>query len=216
MKRVSAMAVLAVAVSIVALPASAKGAFEATITGPGIDEPIALDGRQSVNRQDGRLQRLMEVIAFWDLVYADVDSPHRPDGIATQPPTTDLGTEYTVTIGHFGPGGEVYVDVLAYPHAEGGPLVYVEPGLEIDEARTTTSGGWYRTPAELGAMFEEYGAEMVEAEKKAAVSAADSPAAAPLTPASEPAGILLALALLGSVSLLLVQVLRKRRRDGLV
>jgi hypothetical protein len=53
--------------SIIALPAAAKGPFEATIAGPGIDDPIVLDGRQSVNQQDGRLQSLVNAISFWEL-----------------------------------------------------------------------------------------------------------------------------------------------------
>ena len=108
-------------------------------------------------------------------------------------------------------GGEAHVDVLVYPNADGGALVYVEPGVEVTEMRAVTSGGWYRSTADLGAMFEGYGAVMSKAEQKTP-AVGPSPGAYP----SEPAGIWLPVALTAALSFLLVQAVRKRRRDGLV
>lgn len=193
LKRAAVLALSAITALAFALPATAKGVLEATITGPGIEEPIVLDGRQAASLQDGRLEALINGIAFWEVAYIEADSPHRLKIITAEAPTSELGPEYVVTIGHGGPAGLAHVDVLVYPAADGGALAYVEPGVEIEEARTVTSGGWYRSSADLAGMFEEYGAVMPGA-----------------------ALVWLPYASVSAMSFLLVRSIRKRKRDGLV
>lgn len=159
MRRITQLIVL-VAVVAVALPAAAKGAIEATITGPGIDQPIVLDGRADIRLQDGNLQSLMAAVSFWDLTYTYADSPHRPAGITMTPPTARLGPEFVATIAHHGPGGTAYVDVFLYPEAEGGPLAHVKPDVEIEAMGETTSGGWLAVKADLSLLLEKYGVDM--------------------------------------------------------
>lgn len=146
-----------------ALPAAAKGPVEATITGPGIDEPIVLDGRAAVTLQDGKLIALTNAIAFWELVYAEEDSPHRPQDITAEAPTTQLGPEFIATVTHAGPGGLAEVRVYLYPDAVGGPLAYVEPDATIREMRAVTTGGWYAVPTDLSDLLEGYGVDMTQA-----------------------------------------------------
>jgi hypothetical protein len=43
-----------------------------------------------------------------------------------------------------------------YPAATGGPLVYVEPGLDVEGFGTSTKGGWFSAPPELEAMLAGY------------------------------------------------------------
>lgn len=211
MKRAVLFTVSALTALALALPAEAKGATEATITGPGVEEPIALEA----GHDESRLETLLSAIAFWDLTYTYADSSHRPS-VSDEPPTSNLGPEFTVRVGHIGPGGTAYVDVLVYPRAKGGALAYVEPGVEVEEMQEVTSGGWYAPEADLAAMFEEYGVAMTEAKMAPAPPVVEPPAA----PAVETPGrtLPLWLPIVGVVvlSLLLVgQLIRRQTRDGL-
>jgi hypothetical protein len=211
MKRAALTAFLTLTTVALALPAGAKGVSEATITGPGIEEPIVLGVGGEESR---RIETLISAIAFWDLTYTYPDSPHRPP-ISDEPPTANLGPEFTVRVGHIGPGGTAYVDVLVYPDAEGGPLVHVEPDVKVEEMQEVTSGGWYVSDADLAALFEEYGADMNEAKV-----ASGPPLAVPLPgPSVEAPGetlpLWLPIAAVIVFSLIVGQVIRIRMRDGL-
>ena len=145
------------AVAALALPATAKGAFEATISGPGGEEPVVIEAHED-------LEELLAAVSFWDLTYTFTDSPFRPDGVTMSQPTTRLGPEFIASIAHIGPGGDASVDVYLYPEALGGPLAHVRPGFEVVEMRETTSGGWYRMETDLRGLLEGYGFVVPEAD----------------------------------------------------
>jgi hypothetical protein len=168
-----------------ALPVAAKGPVEATITGPGIDEPIVLDGRADVTLQDGKLIALTNAVAFWELAYFEDNSPQRPQAISAEAPTAELGPEFIATVIHAGPGGLAEVVVYLYPDAVGGPLAYVEPDVAIAEMRAVTTGGWYAAPTSLSDLLEGYGVDMAQARKDTALavgSAGSSPTPGWLVP----------------------------------
>ena len=156
MRRTTTFLTLATVFAL-AVPSAAKGAFEATITGPGTEEPIVIEAHAD-------LEALLTAVSFWDLTYTFTDSPHRPDGITMAPPTTDLGPEFVASVGHMGPGGDAYVDVYLYPEAAGYPLAYVEPGVEVLEMQESTSGGWYAVSADLRSLLEGYGFDVTRAD----------------------------------------------------
>lgn len=215
MKRAGIVLVVVATMSL-ALPALAKGPFEVSITGP--------DGEKTVlgyEQNSSEMNRFLSAISFWDLAYTYADSPHRPP-ITDQPPTSNLGPEFVVTVGHIGPGGDAYLDVLVYPRAEGGALVHIEPDYEVVEMQATTSGGWYAPKADIATMFEEYGVAMPEVEKAQATPPAEPPSAQPVEvtalpvePVSEGLPLWLPLVALAGGSLLVLQFVRRRTRDGL-
>jgi hypothetical protein len=128
-----------VAVLVPAL-AYAKGASEATITGPGLDEPIMLAGEGQVGGEE--LMRLAESAGFFQAVFGQVPStmqPERPDGT--------LGPRYTVTYVMPGPNNEL--DRLRqdfYPFASPAPVTYTAPGQRFWTSERT-QGGWYVAPS---------------------------------------------------------------------
>ena len=121
-----------------AMPAAAlaKGASEATITGPGLGDGITLAGE---GRPGGeQLMQLAEHAGFFPAVFQTVPNP-----IQAQRPTGDLGPRYTISYTMPGPNNEL--DVIRqdlYPYAEPDPLTYTQPGQAYWTDQQTV-GGWY-------------------------------------------------------------------------
>ena len=132
------IALLAATVVAVLVPglALAKGASEATITGPGLDEPIILAGEGQVGGEE--LMRLAESAGFFQAVFDQVPNmmqPERPDGT--------LGPRYTITYVMPGPNNEL--DRLRqdfYPFASPDPVTYTAPDQPFWTTERT-QGGWY-------------------------------------------------------------------------
>jgi hypothetical protein len=131
--------VLAVLAALVALAfpslVLAKGASEATITGPGIDR-ITLPGEGQAD--GGRLMQLAQDAGFFPAVFVTSPNP-----MLTQPPTSDLGPRYTIEYTMPGPNNVVnQLRQDLYPYAQPEPVSYMEPGQTYFGTENTV-GGWY-------------------------------------------------------------------------
>jgi hypothetical protein len=117
------------------LPAAAlgKGATEATITGPGLEEPIVLTGVGEPGTD-----QLMTLSGFFPAVFEQT-----PDPMRDTRPAGELGPEYVVRYVMPGPDHETDTIVQKlYPYASAGPVSYVEPG-QLFWTTEEASGGWY-------------------------------------------------------------------------
>jgi hypothetical protein len=125
---VSAFVVVA-AVMVAAGPASAKGPVAATVSGPGIDDPI--DVLDTISADD---------TGVWHAL-SDFADP----GVLTSAPGTDLGPRYTL-VWEMMSGPEETTPILQhlYLDAEGGPVAHTETGQPVGDA--VTSDRWYRMP----------------------------------------------------------------------
>jgi hypothetical protein len=114
-------------------PASAKGIQSATISGPGLDDPI-----------DVEVGRLPDLTAFWEVIPGQPEPP----ALMEQAPAGRLGPRYTVTWQVMTDADETTaIRQDLYPLAEGGPLVHTAAGQPIFDG--TTIGGWYAAPIAL-------------------------------------------------------------------
>lgn len=166
MRGVVTFAAAIAALLAMAVPVLAKGPERATITGPGVEEPIVIEG----NGDDGGTSfgRFVEASGFWGLVFGpDVDG--NGAGVVSEAPTDDLGERYTVTW-HL---ADARVVSSVYPYAAGGSLVYVVPDVSMRGFDMKTEGGWFRTVEPLAPVLESYGVVM---------SAVTSTTAAPPSP----------------------------------
>lgn len=116
--------------------ALAKGASEATITGPGLGDGITLAGEGQPGGEP--LMQLADHAGFFPAVFGTFPSP-----IQGQRPKGDLGPRYTIAYTMPGPNSEL--DVIRqdlYPYAEPDPVTYTEPGQAYWTDQQTV-GGWY-------------------------------------------------------------------------
>jgi hypothetical protein len=125
---------IAVAAALLAFPAAseAKGPAEATLTGPGLDEPIRFEW----NGRVADLGLLLEQSGFSAAAFGRAPNPmlaRRPEG--------PLGPRYTIT---YELGEPVRQHV--YPWAQGGPLTHMPGGQPFWDTKTTDRG-WYRASA---------------------------------------------------------------------
>ncbi len=141
------IALLAVLVPTAAL---AKGASEASITGPGLSDPISLAGE---GQPDGeQLMQLAETAGFFPAVFV-----RSPDPMLDERPAGDLGPKYTITYVMPGPGGDV--DRLVqdvYPYAQPEPVTYTAPGQPFFGTEKTR-GGWFVATLQLKDQLVEAG-----------------------------------------------------------
>ncbi len=128
-----AVALLAVIAPTAAL---AKGASEASITGPGLSDPISLAGEGQPGGE--QLMQLAETAGFFPAVFV-----RSPDPMLDERPAGELGPKYTITYVMPGPNGEV--DQLVqdvYPYAHPDPVTYTAPGQPFFGSEKTR-GGWF-------------------------------------------------------------------------
>lgn len=129
-------AAAALAFAFTATSALAKGASEATITGPGLGDGITLAGEGQLGGE--RLMQLAEAAGFFPALFRTTPNPMR-----TARPAGELGPRYTVAYQLPGPDGhlaELRQDL--YPYAKPDPVTYVKSG-EPYWATEETVGGWY-------------------------------------------------------------------------
>jgi hypothetical protein len=129
----SALVALAVLLPAAAL---AKGASEATITGPGLDRPVTLPGEGQPGGE--QLMELAQEAGFFSAVFRQT-----PDPMLDSRPSGALGPQYTVRYEMPGPNNEL--DVLVqevYPFAQPSPVTFTEPGQRFWTTEETR-GGWF-------------------------------------------------------------------------
>jgi hypothetical protein len=143
------------AVVVWAGTAQAKGPSGATLTGPGIGEPVELAmswERDSIVEDTGLMY------ALW---------AHEPDPMLDRAPAVSLGSRYAITWEVPGPDGRIDVVVQDfYPYADGGPLLYTEPGTAFTDGQRA-HGGWYRAPNRLLTTVHDLGVPEPAATAKA-------------------------------------------------
>lgn len=111
--------------------ALAKGPDAATITGPGLTRPLALNYRVPALRQT--LGRLTGDGGFFRQARGPRLSLVRPAG--------DLGPRYVVVYRVPGPGGNSWLRQSLYPYAPEGAITNMTPGQRF-WGTWRTRGGW--------------------------------------------------------------------------
>jgi hypothetical protein len=163
-----AILVVAVAFSVALLaPATTqgKGATSGTIAGPGLQEPIVLNGTWN------QLGRISEAGGFYAAVFGREPNPLRD----TQP-RGDLGPRYTITYvmpGQFGAPDELVQDV--YPYATPLPVTFTAEGQSFF-GNHESRGGWFVAGSPLKDYLVEAGLPLA-----APVHAEDARGTGPVT-----------------------------------
>lgn len=131
------------ALAVLAPPAAlAKGASEATITGPGLDRPITMAGEGQAGGE--ALMEIAGQAGFFPAVFAQT-----PDPMLDRRPTGELGPRYRITYVMPGPNNEsdeLLQDV--YPYAKPAPVSYTKPGQRFWTTERTR-GGWFVASSSL-------------------------------------------------------------------
>lgn len=120
---------------VVTTSALAKGASEATITGPGLGAGIRLAGEGQPGGE--RLMQLAEDAGFFPSVFLTSPNPM----LSTQP-RGELGPRYTIVYVMPGPSGRDLIRQDIYPYATPRPVTHMDPGQSYYEGQKTV-GGWY-------------------------------------------------------------------------
>lgn len=152
--RAAVVAVLVTAALVIGPGAAlAKGAREATITGPGLAAPVHVGGIG----EDGEpasgepLGALADGSGFFAVAYGA-----EPSAVLDERPAGDLGPRYAITWVVPGPAGEETLRQDLYPYADGGPVTFMAPDLVVLDGMRT-AGGWFRGGAALTGALDELG-----------------------------------------------------------
>ena len=127
--------ILGVVVLLAPTAALAKGASEATITGPRLGNGIRLAGEGDPG--GGALMQIAEDSGFFPAVFLTTPNPmlsERPDG--------ELGPRYTIVYVMPGPSGVDEIRQDVYPYATPSLVSYTKPGQPYFGTERTV-GGWY-------------------------------------------------------------------------
>jgi uncharacterized protein (TIGR03382 family) len=137
MKRLGmVVAAVAVLAALAVSSALAKGASEATITGPGLADGITMAGEGQPGGDV--LMQLAEDAGFFPSVFGTIPSP-----MLSTRPTSELGPRYTLRYTMPGPNGATNVIVQdLYPYAQPSPVTFTKPGQSY-YGTEKTAGGWY-------------------------------------------------------------------------
>ena len=123
---------LAIGLALVPATAWAKGARDVSVKGPGLAEPIALDGAAA--------QPMIEASGFYTSVFHQSGS----EVLAARPRGT-LGPRYVATYGWLVAENRTKpLRQVLYPFAEGGALTYTQPRQRVSDRTEPFKGGWYR------------------------------------------------------------------------
>jgi len=133
-------AIAGLAVLMVADPAAAKGADQATITGPGISTPIVVGGVGEPGSGE-ELGQLGDASGLFVAMFGPASNGAM--ALSSTAPIGALGPRYELT--YRVPGANPKPDMLrqdVYPLAAGGPVTFTAAGQPV--LGTKTTGGWYR------------------------------------------------------------------------
>ncbi|HYY63004.1 MAG TPA: hypothetical protein VE688_00200 [Gaiellaceae bacterium] len=149
------LAITVAATMTIAFPtaALAKGASEATISGPGLDGgAIHLTGGGGDPASGSPLGELTEYAGYFPATFGQV-----PDPMLRHKPRGSLGPRYLIVWTVPGPSGDtakLHQDL--YPYAQPTALTYMRPGQPFFGGQRT-HGGWYTAPAALTSTLVDAG-----------------------------------------------------------
>jgi hypothetical protein len=136
MRKLLLLATVGAATALVATtPAAAKGPSTASVSGPGLDRAVPIDG-------DGEpgagtpLASLAELGGFFPQVFIQV-----PDATTRTRPDGELGPRYRITYRVPGPNGISTLVQDVYPYAKT-PVTYMSPKQRFWGVNRT-HGGWF-------------------------------------------------------------------------
>jgi hypothetical protein len=116
--------------------ATAKGPTEASLTGPGLDRAVPINGEGEMG-PGTPLGSLVEYGGVFPQVFLESPDPT----VRTRPPG-DLGPRYRVAYRVPGPNGVSTIVQDVYPYAKPSPVTYMAPGQRV-WAGQRTHGGWF-------------------------------------------------------------------------
>ena len=114
-----------------------KGATAGEIAGPGLDDPIDLNGTWN------QLGRIAEAGGFYAAAFG-----REPNPLASEQPPGELGPRYTITYvmpGASGETNELVQDV--YPYAKPSPVTYTAGGQPFFGTEETRAGWFVAAPS---------------------------------------------------------------------
>jgi hypothetical protein len=180
----------AIAAAAVATPALAKGATQASITGPGLARPVTVSAQgEALPGQGDTLSSLAEQTGLFMVLFGlDSSTRDEPSPLLTPPAAAALGPRYTLTYTVPGvtpePGqtdGQIRQDL--YPRAAGGPVIYTLPGQQ-GFGQPLQATGWLRGTPRLTTTLTRLGVPAGASLPSVPGSAASVPAT--IAPASAP------------------------------
>jgi hypothetical protein len=186
---ISAGMVLAVTAAV-ATPALAKGATQASITGPGLTRPLTVSAQgEALPGEGDTLSSLAEQTGlFTVLLGSGGGTPDEPSALRTPPAVGSLGPKYTITYTVPGvtprPGqanGQIRQNL--YPRAAGGPVIYTPPGQQ-GFGQPLQASGWLRGTPRLTVTLTRLGVPIGTSLPSTPRTAIPAPSAAP-----KPAGV---------------------------
>jgi hypothetical protein len=134
--RILVAAVLAAGAALVPTPATAKGAKEMTVSGPGLAAPIRLANTAEAAVSPNTIAQKAGLFSA------------TPDRLTARRPPGRLGPRYVATYQWLvGPEKTAGLRQELYPFADGGALSHTRPGERVLEV--PSHGGWYRAGPEL-------------------------------------------------------------------
>lgn len=143
----------AIVVAALALPALAlaKGPESASISGPGLNQLLAVNG-QGEGGLGTPLGNLVDLGGFFPQMYGQ-----SPDPTFRHQPKSTLGPRYVVTYVVPGPNSiKSKVTQFVYPYAKPVPLTFMKPGQRFWGTRKAW-GGWFRSTDSLKAILVQAG-----------------------------------------------------------
>ena len=142
------VAAVAAAVFATASPALAKGPDQATITGPGLANPIVVGGNGEPGSGD-KLGELADGSGLFAFIFGGTSGVGKR---IAQPPAGDLGSKFELTyrIPDGSTSGSTFHQDL-YPSAPGGPVTFAYDGQKV--FGNDVVGGWYRPPSSFAALL---------------------------------------------------------------
>ena len=136
MRRFLLLATAGALAALVAIaPAAAKGPSTASLTGPGLDHAIPVNG-EGESGTGTPLGSLVELGGFFPQMFQQF-----PDSTTRTRPSGDLGPKYRMVYRVPGPGGISTVVQDVYPYAKT-PVTYMRPN-ERFWGGNRTHGGWF-------------------------------------------------------------------------
>ena len=147
----------------VATPALAKGATQASITGPGLARPVTISAQgEALPGQGDTLSSLAGQTGLFTVLFGPGSgTPDGPSPLRTPPAAASLGPKYTVTYTvpgvTPGPGqADGQIRQYLYPRAAGGPVIYTLPGQQ-GFGQPLQATGWLRGTPQLTATLTRLG-----------------------------------------------------------